>query len=152
MHFGLKDVVTIAIAALGAVLGIVNTWHALNQRRVRLRVVPKLAVLGVGTSSAKKMVCIEVVNLSAFPISLSEIGFTLAGDPKIASRLSVMAPITTDQKPIARTLAPRHGVTGFFEFDNLTPGIKKAYARTECGTTTYGSSPALKHIREAARG
>jgi hypothetical protein len=42
MHFDLKDVIIISIAALGAVLGIINTWHALDQRRVRLRVVPKI--------------------------------------------------------------------------------------------------------------
>ena len=32
----------------GAVLGIINTWHHLSRTRVRLRVIPKLALMAGG--------------------------------------------------------------------------------------------------------
>jgi hypothetical protein len=151
MHFDLKDVITISIAAIGAVLGIVNTWHALDQRRVRLRVVPKIAHMVMGGDFGGPMGCIEVVNLSAFPISISEIGFTIDGDPRKHRRLAILEPITPDRQPLARTLEPRHAVTGYFDLSHIVPGIQKAYVRTECDEVAYGASPALKQIREAAR-
>jgi hypothetical protein len=152
MQFALKDVITISIAAVGAVLGIINTWNSINQRRVRLRVVPKHAFFGNIGSAAGEMVCIEVVNLSAFAVGLCEIGFTISGDPKKAQRISIMAPLTADHKPIARTLQSRQSVTGYFEANCLHPGIKKAYARTDCGVMVIGNSPALKSIRKLAGG
>lgn len=151
MHFDLKDVITITIAALGAVLGIINTWHALDQRRVRLRVVPKIAHPFVGGDFGAPMGCIEVVNLSAFPVSISEIGFTIDGDPRKHKRLAILEPLTSDRKPITRTLEPRHGVTGYFDLNRMEAGIHKAYACTECGEVAYGSTPALKQIRRGAR-
>jgi hypothetical protein len=39
-----KDMTTIALAALGAGLGVMNTWNALSQRRVRLVVRPTYAI------------------------------------------------------------------------------------------------------------
>jgi hypothetical protein len=137
MQFALKDVITISIAAVGAVLGIINTWNSINQRRVRLRVVPKHAFFGNIGSAAGEMVCIEV---------------TISGDPKKAQRISIMAPLTADHKPIARTLQSRQSVTGYFEANCLHPGIKKAYARTDCGVMVIGNSPALKSIRKLAGG
>lgn len=152
MHFELKDIITMSIAAVGAVLGIINTWHALDQRRVRLRVVPKLAHPFVGGDFGPTMGCIEVVNLSAFPISITEIGFTIDGDPRKHRRLANLEPVTSDRQPLARTLEPRHGVTGYFDLDRITPDIQKAYVRTECDEVAYGVSPALKQIRKASRG
>jgi hypothetical protein len=152
MHFGLKDVITVSIAMIGAVLGIINTWFALDQRRIRLRVVPKSAHPVIGGKMGNPMGCIEVVNLSAFPVSISEIGFTIDGDPRKHRRLAILQPITSDNRPLARTLEPRHGVTGYFDIGDLTPDIQKAYVRTECGEVAYGSSPALKQIRQAAKG
>jgi hypothetical protein len=152
MHFDLKDVITMSIAGLGAALGIINTWHALDQRRVRLRVIPKLAYPFLGGDFGEIMGCIEVVNLSAFPISISEIGFTIDGDPRKRRRLAILEPLTSDRQPLARTLEPRHVVTGYFDLSRMEAGIKKAYVRTDCGEVAYGSSPALKQIRRGGRG
>jgi hypothetical protein len=152
MNFDLKDIITMSIAAVGAVLGVINTWHSLDQRRIRLRVVPKIAHAVIGGDFGAAMGCIEVVNLSAFPVSISEIGFTIDGDPRKHRRLAILEPITPDRQPLARTLEPRHAVTGYFDLDRMDSGIKKAYVRTECGEVAYGVSPALKQIREAARG
>lgn len=116
-----KDVVALSMAAVGAVLGIINTWHSLDQRRVRLRVVPKLAHPIINGEFGPTMGCIEVVNLSTFPISVEEIGFTLKGQSK---RLTVSKPETLDRQPFARTLEPRHAVTGYFDLNCMVPEIE----------------------------
>jgi len=66
---GLKDFLTIGCAVLGAALGIINTVTGLNQRRVKLRVTPKLVVRGeAGVYSHKTELlpngvpAIEVIN------------------------------------------------------------------------------------------
>ena len=97
------------------------------------------------------MGCIEVLNLSAFPVSIHEIGFTMGGDPRKEPRFSIAQPITTDHQPFARTLEPRRSVTGYFELRHLSPNIEKAYAMTECGEVAYGTSPALLQIQQRLR-
>jgi hypothetical protein len=56
------------------------------------------------------MGCIAVITLSAFPVSISKIGFTLGADPRKSKRLAITASLTSDHQPIARTLQPRHSV------------------------------------------
>lgn len=71
---GWSEGITFAIALLGAVLGLLNTWIAIDQRRVRLRVSPAYALTPnvIGFS-------IAVTNLSAFPLTISEVGLALPG-------------------------------------------------------------------------
>lgn len=70
---------TFALAVLGAILGVVNTWHALDQRRVRVKVSPSYALAVVdGGHTAPAMFMIQVANPSTFPVTVSEIGFQLA--------------------------------------------------------------------------
>jgi len=72
-----KDYLTIAAALLGAVLGVMNTWNAIDQRRVRLRVRPSHAI--TVPDGALKF-CVEVLNLSAFAVTITEVGFSLGGN------------------------------------------------------------------------
>jgi hypothetical protein len=67
-----QDMVTLGLAGLGAVLGVMNTWQAMSRERLRLRVRPMQIVSGGGLSFG-----IEVVNLSSFPVTVEEVGFTL---------------------------------------------------------------------------
>ncbi len=106
-----KDIVTIAMAGVGAVLGIINTLHQLNLNRVKLRVVPKSAVAyGGGMLHSRDEhlrgggPCIEIINLSAFPVTISEVGYTLAGTNL---RAGMFNPVLLDGKPWPRRLEPR---------------------------------------------
>jgi hypothetical protein len=71
-----KDIFTIGLATLGAVLGVMNTWNSISQRRLRVKVIPNfvhdLAGQPLGAS-------IEVTNLSSFPVSVAEVGFESGG-------------------------------------------------------------------------
>lgn len=148
--FGVKDMVTISIAAVGAVLGIINTVHSLDQRRVKLRVTPKSAHFVYGGELGEEMVCIEVINLSAFPVSVQEIGFTISGDVSKGKRAVITAPITMDRQPFPRRLESRQAVSGYFDLKSMPKNIGKAYVRTDCDEIAYGVSPALKNLRQQA--
>lgn len=157
-NFDLKDVFTISTATVGAVLGVINTWHSLNEKQVKLRVTPKYAEfrgdgvlqcslpLGRIGNPTREMGCIEVINLSAFPVGISEIGFTILGYPRKGTRMSIVQPITTDGKRFGRRLESRESVEGYFELSTLRQDVKQAYAMTDCGEVVYGTSPALKEI------
>jgi hypothetical protein len=95
-----KDVLTIGAASVGAVLGVMNTWDAMNQRRVRLRVTPAFVMTTQGDPLG---VSIEVINLSAFPLTVAEIGFSAGG----GRRIPIQAPKFLDNKPLPRRLESR---------------------------------------------
>jgi hypothetical protein len=140
-------VITAAIAGARLALSIFNTVQASLKNRVRLKVLPKsfkpLAANAVkrslNTYDPGNGLCIEVVNLSAFPVTIDEVGFTQRG-----TKVRAMCPYPAliDDKPWPRTLEPRQSVTGYIEIENLSKKIHKAYATTACGTTRYGDSPA----------
>jgi hypothetical protein len=90
--------------------------------------------------------CIEVINLSNFPVTVAETGFTVTGKRK-NWRQAITSPMASDRQPFARTLEPRSSVTCCFDLKILGPRIKKAYVRTSCGEFAYGVSPALKRMK-----
>lgn len=143
-----KDIFTISCAVIGAVLGVLNTWNSLNQRRVRLRVVPKTAFpVSARGELGTEMGCIEVTNLSSFAVTVSDVGFTIEGDPRKKRRAAIIQPIIQDGGSWPRRLDPRASVTAYFPLERLARDIKKAYAKTDCGEVAYGNSPALEGIR-----
>ena len=142
--------ITIILATVGTVLGCVNTFVLLNNRRVRLRVVPKSATLvggGVLTHSKEHMpgatVCIEVVNLNSFPVTICDVGYTLPSK----RRASFFSPILFDSKPWPRRLEPREAVTAYADISVVPSNIGKDYAKTDCGVTRFGTSPALDDLK-----
>jgi len=146
----LFQAVTMSVAAVGAVLGIINTWHGLDKTRVKLKVRPA-HVIHSGAISPSLNFCIEVTNLSAFAVTVFDVGVFYRGTDQ---RGSVVQPVTIDGGQWPRRLEPRSSVTVYSQRPESKPGepIKCAYARTVCGVTKTGSSPALRQIaRESAR-
>lgn len=131
-------------AIVGAVLGIMNTWNAMNQRKVRLRVRPAYAITTINGAVGFS---IEVTNLSTFPVTITEVGATLPG----GKRLLITDPSFADKGSWPRRLEARTVVTAYFEATDLAVAgqrIRKVYACTACGEFRYGSSPALRQLRE----
>src|ERR1700691_115482 len=98
-----KDPVTTMCAIIGAGLGVFNFLQGWQQRRVRLRVIPRSFSIERGAHfySTNELLprglpCIEVVHLSSFSITVADVGFTLKGtdgraallDPKLPHRLN----------------------------------------------------------------
>jgi hypothetical protein len=140
----LVQAITLAIALLGAVLGVINTWHGLDRSRVKLKVRPAHAI-AVGAANPELDFCIEVTNLSAFAVTVHDVGVFYRGTK---SRGSFVMPVLADGGSWPRRLEPRSSVTVYGQRPISQPGrrIKCAYARTECGATKTGTSPALKQI------
>lgn len=133
--------ITLAIAVLGAVLGILNTWNGINDRRVRIRVVPKWSIAPGFSGMA-----IEVVNLSAFAITISEIGFTVRRSRgSLPRRAPIPAHMFVDGTDLPIKLDRHASFSGTFHTGGLDElDIGKAYALTTSGAISYGKSPALK--------
>ena len=138
--------ITLAIAVLGAVLGIINTWAKISERRVRLRVRPMSTVGGPPGAGFS----IEVTNLSAFALTISEVGF-LKGRATSSSpaRMLIAYPLILDGGQWPRKLEPRDQVSLYLDPQHIPHGsIGKAYAKTLCGELAVGDSPALKQLRQ----
>jgi len=145
----LKEFLTIGAAVLGAGLGIMNTWQAMSQRWLRLRIRPCHAI---AVPHGDDGFSIEIINLSTFSVTINEVGFTDDSQSiKCTGRFAITAPMLIDGKPWPRRLNSREAVSVFFTPPSYLRGRKigKAYARTACGDVRYGDSPALQQLREA---
>lgn len=140
----LVQAITLCIAVLGAVLGMINTWHGLDKSRVKLKVRPAHAI-PVGGANPSLTFCVEVTNLSAFAVTVFDVGVFYRGTDQ---RGSIVQPVLIDGGRWPRRLEPRSSVTVYSQRPQSKSGqpIKCAYARTECGVTKIGTSPALKQI------
>lgn len=148
----------------GTILGILNTWNAINQNRVRLKVIPKLVywvsrtrVIRVLEHSDEDTVnldayprqwCVEVVNLSSFAITISLVGF--------GRNTQIPGPRTIPEKEWPTRLEPRESVAFLSpEGDKLPACIlekPEAFAETDCGVRRYGTSPVLReYVREVRK-
>lgn len=144
LDISIFQAVTLAIAFLGAALGVINTWTALDKNRLKLRVVPQHAI-PVGGAPSHVNFCISVTNMSSFAVTVDDVGVFYRGTEE---RASFISPILADGGPWPRRLEPRTSVTVYGERPRPHQGrkIRTAYARTACGATTVGSSPALRQI------
>ena len=140
------EAITLAIAVLGAVLGIVNTWHNLDKTRVKLVVRPKHAI-PVGATDPNLAFCIEITNLSSFAVTVSDVGVLYYGT---SARGALTRPVLNNGEKWPRRLEPRSSVTVYAHnpATNSTHKIRCAYATTECGVTVRATSPALKQIAQ----
>lgn len=135
--------ITIGIALLGAVLGVMNTWNAMNQQRVRVRVTPNYVTSMDGSPIG---IAIEAINLSAFALTIKEIGFK-SGRGKVP----LLAAQFPDGASLPLRLAPRESVSamiGLRDFGVQSVRLGDAYVRTACGRTISGNSPAGRQFSE----
>ena len=156
-----KDAITLILATIGTVLGIINYWRSIRDEKVRLRVVPVLAWnFGEGIMSIRSSrkigelidrygiprMGVEVINLSKFPITLDEVGLC-EGNIEKRERAPFFQASTHQNETCPIKLAPRESVI-LYSQDNhcldYTFTIQSmAYATTSCDTTQNGRSHAL---------
>lgn len=159
-------IVATATGLVGAVLGILNTWHQLSREKVCLRVVPKMAVQisptdvlciytvirrsEMFTNYARQglptMLCIEITNLSPFPVTISKAGFGRSKTDE--NRHTLYRPTVSPGHIWPARLEARQAVTLYALPDirlNATSFREPvAFAETDCGEIAHGTSPALQ--------
>ena len=129
--------ITLAIAILGAVLGILNTAYNISRDRIILQVKPIWIIL---PPTGEKRLGIEVINLGFHPVTVSEVGFALSGGDD--ARMVFIDPIIPDAGPFPRRLEPRSAFSLFY--DSLVwdqeefKRAKWGYAKTDCGKVFKG--------------
>jgi hypothetical protein len=149
--FDLKDAVTLSIASVGAVLGIINTWRAVDRDRPKLKVIPAHGI-PVGGADRRLTFCIDVINLGAIPLTIREVGVFYRGTDQ---RGVLLLPVMLDGRTLPQVLEPRTSITVYAEAEGIGISgyrIRCAYAKTACGLTFEGTSGALKQMaREVYR-
>src|SRR5258708_6298205 len=154
--FETKDVITVAMAAAGLALSVFNSVQATVRNRVRLKILSQSAghvAANVLRRSLNRYppgakFCIEVVNLSAFPVTIDEIGFTRRGTKE---RSACPYPVLPDNSGWPRRLEAHESVSAYIDISNIKADIEKAYAVTQSGITRYGKSDALKQLQEVLK-
>ncbi len=159
MNWSTKEVVIIAIAAVGAVLGILNTAFALWQKRVRLRVRVMM------TLERDERICVVVTNLSEFPVTIEKVGFVLdawylrtlikipvlrlIADKSTRGYLVINNPTVAgrrlDEHTLPARLLPRESLTALGNpREHLKPEsrqVRRAFALTACGVMRTARYP-----------
>jgi hypothetical protein len=165
-----KDYITLLVAVVGATLGVVNFALRLRDDRVRLKVIPTLAFMHGTTilSSSTRgnlmkyaerygppSIGIEVVNLSKFPVVISEVGLLESGFLTPDVRAVLVTPLLPHGDKWPKRLEPRESVSTYFEVDVSRDykftSTTRAYATTACNVTKVGTSSALKEWTEVLR-
>jgi hypothetical protein len=156
------EVITLGIAIVGAGLGIMNTWKSFDRDRIKLVVVPKAFARtkqGIIISSNSDAMtenmsgfCIEVVNLSAFALTISEVGFQLRN----GHRAVLSKHVLNDQSMLPQRIEPHASVTVFSshplgEVTELLWNANMAYATTESGVLQTGTSPFFRSMIRKAK-
>ncbi len=134
-----------ALAVLGSVLGVLNTWRAMNKDKIKIKVIPKGAI-ALGGALSNINVAIEVINLSSFPVTIKGVGFLVK---KGKARMCLLEPIFLNQERLPMRLEPRESFTAYSILDNKSKReIKTAYAETSCGYQSTGTSNFLKSFSQ----
>jgi hypothetical protein len=147
----MKDLVTVGLAAVGAVLGVLNTWKSLDRDRPKLLVVPKFAFAVGPHADDSTFVCFDVTNLSTFPLTVTEVGFLYWWTRR---RAAIPNPIVNNGPAFPRELTPRTSVSAYTPQENLAAAsyrIRCAYVKTDCGLIFTGNSPALRGMVKQSR-
>jgi hypothetical protein len=144
----MQGAITLAIAVLGAVLGVLNWWRNFNTDRVRLRVVPIAFRFG---EVGDVVLAVQVVNLSTFAVTLDEIGFTLDRQTRTTERdhIQLFPCVLVEGGSLPKRLIPRAVATvnTTVTAENkakLLAGTERLYAETACGVRGFAVPDRLR--------
>lgn len=152
-----KETYTFVIALAGAisgvigtVMGITNFMRALIKDRVKIKVYPQVNVFLENKDEKVEpvaRVCIEVVNLSDFPVTINDVGFFLNKYFK-NGKVSFLDKQLMHGGKLPKRMEPRSAITVYHPnpgmFMDDVEKICGAYATTQCGREFKGNSKAFK--------
>ena len=140
------DLMSFLIAALGAFLGIINTWKLMDKDKLKVSVIPVTAI-ALDKSFDEIDFGFQITNLSSFPVTINEVGVLYKASK---SRGAATNPIMNDGGSFPRRMEPRTSFTAYIKSrqSNIVKHgmVKCAYVKTACGNMIKGKSPALKYL------
>lgn len=169
---------TLAIAVLGAVLGVLNTMRDIYRDKVRLRVIPVWMTRQASIDEVDARVLfttrsdsgldhnptgqigIQVINTGFVEVTIKSVGFTRGG---IFARLRPESlrtiPIMWDALKVTAlpaVLPPRTSITIWSraigdDLYGFTKGITRAYVETACDVRVFGTSRLLRRLSRGRR-
>lgn len=139
--------VSLVIAVIGAVLGIINTIYRFSKDKIRLKVRPQI-MASVGDPTRQEGIIINVVNLSSFPITINYIGLKCMKGRYLECGLN-------PQNRLPYRLESKGNYVGIIaesikQIKDLHL-VKRAYVITACGKKFYGNSKRLKEEIQKAK-
>jgi len=136
------------LGVVGSFLGVINFILSLSKSRVRLKVFPKITVFLENKNQKTELiqrVCVEVLNLSEFPISISEAGFIMRRPRNV--KVTFLDKKLAHGGTLPKRMDPRTSITiyhpnpNFFKTD--AHKISGAFVITECGKEIKGKNKML---------
>jgi len=144
--------VTLAIALVGACLGMFNTWQGLRDRAIRLRVIPTFAepVDDQMRKVGPPCLSIQVQNLGAYPVTIEEVGLLIGKTKSDLPRRAPFPPKHIIMGPALPHRLERHDAISLVVPINSLPDqdFTGAYARTAAGRIVRGQSAALIDVAD----
>jgi len=144
------NILTFAIACLGAVLGLINTIHSIRKDKLKAKIRPVFVHPIRSDGVQEKFIGLDITNLSNFPISISQIGFILKGTK---NRRVITLPLSSQGTIILpKKLESREQITLFGNYDEIKKEKRKiicGYCTTACGKTFKGKSQVIRHLNES---
>ena len=159
------EIITLLIALLGAVLGIINTFGNIakskRDKRMKVEVTPKLGKFAhrslvsssVNAPDASSFLVVEVVNKSFFPVYIN--GLYLKSSTSAKGVIAQIDPEATQpDKKLPCKLDRNESVT-LYAIDTTIALLRQnhivgAYVKTACGREFSGSSRAMQSIQAKA--
>ena len=152
MKIELIQAITISVALVGAILGILNTWNSIKKERVRLKVYPSNAykfyqTIG-GEVKYEEGISIDIINLSYFPVTIAELGFAnfyifsnkLRGAKSLPLNFENPGGASLPYRLETRDSIYFYLNESYFERKDLFQKNKYVYARTACGKFFKGKN------------
>ena len=139
-------IIGVASGLTGASLGIMNTWRDIRRDKVRISVQVNGAIMALHLGQVDTKLEIRVVNLSEFPVTISDVGFKLKG--RKTATLATVAGIEPNGS-LPNRLEPRTVYSKLFDIEaiaKLASGIECAYANTQCGVVATGNCRGLQNM------
>ncbi len=139
-------------ALVGVVLGVRSEIRAWRAERPRLRVVPKVGFATQNAGFPPVVLGVEVINKSALPVTIDQVGFTLKGS---TDRLTIMHPLASPSVKLPLRLEGHSSVGLWLDPARLDPGqvsrLKKGFVVTATDDEVAGASTALRRVARAGR-
>lgn len=144
----ISEIITIIIASVGLILGVLNTIMLYLKDRIRLKVNPyKLNIEAHNHQEIECFFAVEIVNLSKFPIKIESIYLVFKKNKK-HYLLRRLLNVVNNQPYIPVVINSKDSVKLFSPELLIDEEVKEVLVKTSSGHTFKGSAPFLKSLHK----